>query len=98
MHQVCEDLSVTDPSVACTRYSLSLSFSPLFALRMAFRECEVFFLGTASNHGGKSSSSEGNAGMDHENGFGAARKAGSKVAANDMRARGARMADSHELD
>ncbi len=97
MHQGCEDLSVTDLAVACTRYSLSLSFKPLFALRMAFRECDVFFLGTASSHGGKSSSREGSAGMAHEN-FGAAKKAGRKATASDMRASGARMADSHELD
>lgn len=35
---------------------LSLSFNPLFALRMDFRECETFFLGTASTMDGNSSS------------------------------------------
>jgi hypothetical protein len=44
---------------------LSLSFKPLFALRIDFRECETFFLGTARAMGGNSSrsgaSKDGNA-------------------------------------
>lgn len=32
-------------------YPLVLSVKPLFALRIAFRECDVFFLGTASRKG-----------------------------------------------
>lgn len=32
-----------------------MSFKPLFALRIDFRECEVFFFGTASRKGGMSS-------------------------------------------
>jgi hypothetical protein len=35
--------------------SLCLSFRPLLALRIPFLECDVFFFGTASNHGGNSS-------------------------------------------
>jgi len=42
-----------------------LSFKPLFALLMAFRECEVLDLGTASKKGGKRSRSDCNDGIDH---------------------------------
>jgi hypothetical protein len=38
--------------------ALRLSFSPLFAERMALRECEVFFFGTAKRMGGNRSSNE----------------------------------------
>lgn len=51
--------------------ALSLSFKPLFALRILLRECETFFLGTASSHGGKSSSKEPNEGMLQPNDLGA---------------------------
>jgi hypothetical protein len=40
------------------RSVLCLSLSPLFADRMAFRECDTFFLGTARTNGGNKSSSE----------------------------------------
>ena len=39
-------------------YALRLSLRPLLALRIALRECDVFFLGTASKNGGNNSSSE----------------------------------------
>jgi len=38
----------------------------LFALRIAFRECETFFLGTARRNGGMISRREGRSGIDHE--------------------------------
>lgn len=38
--------------------TLCLSFRPLFALRIALRECDVFFFGTASTHGGNNSRRE----------------------------------------
>ena len=38
--------------------ALRLSLRPLLALRIAFRECDVFFLGTASKNGGNNSSNE----------------------------------------
>ena len=44
------------------KYALSLSFKPLLADLIAFRECETFFFGTASRNGGKSSHNERNAG------------------------------------
>ena len=37
------------------------------ALRIAFRECDVFFLGTASKNGGNSSSSESSGDAVHLN-------------------------------
>lgn len=77
---------------------LCLSFNPLLALLIAFLECEVFFFGTASNHGGKSSSKEGSEGMAQENGLGAVKKAGTNAAVREIRARGAEMAESHERD
>ena len=45
------------------KHALVLSFKPLFAARMAFRECETFFFGTARRNGGKSSKSDWKAGM-----------------------------------
>ena len=36
-----------------SEYRLFLSFKPLFALRMAFFECDVFFLGTARRNDGR---------------------------------------------
>ena len=56
-----------------------MSFRPLFALLIAFLECEVFFLGTARSHGGSSSRRDGSEGMAQENGFGAVRKAGTRT-------------------
>jgi hypothetical protein len=47
-------------------YPLCLSLRPLFALRMAFRECETFFLGTARRNGGMRSRREGRSGIDHD--------------------------------
>lgn len=48
---------------------LCLSFRPLFALRIAFLECEVFFLGTASRIDGNSSSNDSSGDdEDHLNG------------------------------
>ena len=41
---------------------LFLSFKPLFALRMAFFECDVFFLGTARRKDGRRSRIECNDG------------------------------------
>lgn len=46
-------------------YRLRLSLSPLLALRIAFRECDVFFLGTASKNGGNNSSSESRGDVVH---------------------------------
>ena len=48
-------------------YTLRLSLSPLFALRIAFRECDVFFFGTASKNGGNNSSKESRGDADHLN-------------------------------
>ena len=54
----------------------------MFALRIAFLECEVFFFGTASKKGGNSSSKDcsevGNVQLE---GLGAVKKVGRKVAA-----------------
>lgn len=41
-----------------TKYTLDLSFSPLFDARIALRECDTFFFGTAQRIDGKNSSSE----------------------------------------
>jgi len=46
---------------------LRLSLRPLLALRIAFRECDVFFLGTASKNGGNSSSNESRGDAVHLN-------------------------------
>lgn len=97
MHQVWRCLSHPTQYIPLT-HSLCLSFNPLLALLMAFRECETFFLGTASSHGGNSSRREGNDGMAHVNGFGAARNAGMNVAASEIRARGALATESHVRD
>jgi len=43
---------------------LLLSFKPLLALLMAFLEWEVFFFGTASRNGGRSSSNDWSGGID----------------------------------
>ena len=44
---------------------LCLSLRPLFALRIAFRECDTFFLGTAKTKDGMMSRREGRSGIDH---------------------------------
>ena len=49
------------------RYALRLSLRPLLALRIAFRECDVFFLGTASKNGGNNSSNESRGDAVHLN-------------------------------
>lgn len=57
---------------------LRLSFNPLLALRIAFREWETFFFGTARRNGGKSSRRDCKVGMDQVNpkGRGEVRKDG----------------------
>ena len=45
--------------------ALRLSLRPLLALRIAFRECDVFFLGTASKNGGNNSSNESSGDAAH---------------------------------
>jgi len=67
---------------------LCLSFSPLLALRIAFRECDVFFFGTAKRNGGKRSRNDCNDGIDH----GEAKKAGINVVADKDLANGIRNA------
>lgn len=47
---------------------LCLSLRPLFALRIAFLECEVFFLGTASRNGGNNSINDSSGDEVHLNG------------------------------
>lgn len=47
---------------------LVLSFNPLLESRIAFRECDVFFFGTAHTMGGKSSSNEFKLGNPRTNG------------------------------
>jgi len=47
--------------------ALRLSLRPLLALRIAFRECDVFFLGTASKNGGNNSSNESSGDAAHLN-------------------------------
>ena len=49
------------------KYTLRLSLRPLLALRIAFRECDVFFLGTASKNGGNNSSNESRGDAVHLN-------------------------------
>ena len=51
----------------CEVYALRLSLRPLLALRIAFRECDVFFLGTASKNGGNNSSNESRGDAVHLN-------------------------------
>ena len=75
-----------------------MSFKPLFALLIAFLECEVFFFGTASSHGGKSSRSDGKEGIAQVNAFGAARKAGTDAVARAARVKGSRRGDSQVRD
>lgn len=48
-------------------YALRLSLRPLLALRIAFRECDVFFFGTASKNGGNNSNSESSGDAVHLN-------------------------------
>ena len=48
-------------------HALRLSLRPLLALRIAFRECDVFFLGTASRNGGNNSSNESRGDAVHLN-------------------------------
>ena len=43
---------------------LCLSFNPLLAARIAFRECDTFFFGTASKNGGKRSTRDWREGID----------------------------------
>ena len=45
-------------------YVLCLSLRPLFALLIAFRECETFDFGTARRKGGNRSSRDCNEGID----------------------------------
>jgi hypothetical protein len=60
-----------------SHHALSLSFKPLLADRIAFRECETFFFGTARRIPGKiSSRSEANEGS--LNAPGNEKRAGSK--------------------
>ena len=70
-----------------------MSFKPLLALLIAFRECEVFFFGTAKTHGGRSSRRVCNDGGAKAKGFDAAQALGSKVAAKKPRARGVLIGD-----
>jgi len=49
------------------RHALRLSLRPLLALRIAFRECDVFFLGTASKNGGNNSNNESRGDAVHLN-------------------------------
>ena len=53
-----DDTSETRYSERDGRRALVLSFRPLFDARIAFRECETFFFGTAKRNGGKSSKSD----------------------------------------
>jgi hypothetical protein len=48
-------------------HALRLSLRPLLALRIAFRECDVFFLGTASKNGGNNSNNESSGDAVHLN-------------------------------
>ena len=66
MHQVCRDVKSVAKYTAEDFYLLCLSLRPLFALRIAFRECETFFLGTARRNGGMRSRREGRSGIDHD--------------------------------
>ncbi len=66
MHQVCRKRHDRDKYTVEDFYTLCLSLRPLFALRMAFRECDTFFLGTARRNGGMISRREGRSGIDHE--------------------------------
>lgn len=49
------------------KYALRLSLRPLLALRIALRECDTFFLGTASKNGGNNSSNESRGDAVHLN-------------------------------
>ena len=75
MHELRENVDI-----------LCLSFNPLFALRIALRECDVFFFGTANTKGGKSSNKDWSEGIVHARGFGARKAAGSRRARENLRA------------
>ena len=47
-------------------HALCLSLRPLFALLIAFRECDTFDFGTAKRNGGKRSSRDCSEGNDHD--------------------------------
>ena len=61
-------------------YARLLSFRPLLALRIAFREWDTFFFGTARRKGGRSSSNDCRLGIAQLNGFWEARKVGNRAA------------------
>ena len=67
MHNIYHTESVIRDGKINQRHVLRLSLRPLLALRIAFRECDVFFLGTASKNGGNSSSNESSGDAAHLN-------------------------------
>jgi len=58
MHNICHTKLENYSKKIGKVHALRLSLRPLLALRIAFRECDVFFLGTASKNGGNNSSNE----------------------------------------
>ena len=67
MYDVCRITSGSHGEKVEKGHALRLSLRPLLALRIAFRECDVFFLGTASKNGGNNSSSESRGDTAHLN-------------------------------
>ena len=68
-----------------THDTLCLSFNPLLAARIDFRECDTFFFGTASRNGGKRSTRDGREGIDQLKADLAAVKATTLVSKNGRR-------------
>jgi len=66
MHEIYAVVVSVNGHSLNNRHPLCLSLRPLFALRMAFRECDTFFFGTARRNGGMRSRREGRRGIDHD--------------------------------
>lgn len=67
MHKICRRKLENYGEKIDEKCALRLSLRPLLALRIAFRECDVFFFGTASKNGGNNSSSESRGDAVHLN-------------------------------
>lgn len=86
------------PDFKRIEHILRLSLSPLLALLIDLRECDVFFLGTARSHGGRSSKRDSRVGSAKVAGLGATRKLGSRDAINVERKKGSLNAENIVLD
>jgi len=81
----CQEIRIQNRTSQKTHDTLCLSFNPLLAARIDFRECDTFFFGTASRNGGKRSTRDAREGIDQLKADLAAVKATTLVSKNGRR-------------